>query len=715
MIDFEFPDEPQKKPTPPVEPETLEPEPSRVDTGTQTDLASSAPPPATSAAQRELKRTRVDAFGRETLGTTLPMTTEQQAQGRSILRGVALMLTLGLAALAGRLYQLQLHQHSQFAVRASSNFQRDDVITAVRGEIRTRDGVLLASSRRVTDLVYLGRRNPGDPAQAIADWDKIRFLAGVPQSVLVNGQPREPDRRSETSVVLARNVPQERLAALAEYLVTVPSLELRQRNERVYPQGRMAAHLIGYVQEASDRQVKEEGFTLGDLAGRSGLEYSLQPHLAGKNGLLRREVSASGKPLTEQVIDPGLKGQNVTLTIDSRLQRAAEDALQAGLADVNEGRRHYGKPRETLVRGAIIALDPRTGEVLAMASSPAYDPNWFAQVPSPNPGMRNWAVDPNRQNAALDAVTANRTLQAYNPGSVFKPASGLAYVEKWGNFSTSCVPSYVYQGMRFRNWARYSLGWVDARKAIAFSCNPWYYTSAVRASPGAYSRQLKERGTELGYRRPTGIELVGEKVGSIPSIDDYTSPKAPWYPGSGLNMSIGQGDVLVTPAQVARVLSTVINEGRQRPLTVVRAYNGQVQPLRPATSVVKNGNLSGFRLIKEGLTWTTLIPTGTARHELAPWLFPVRTGGKTGTAENGLSRRNGYAYTHAWYTGYGPLSNPNFLVVTFFQNGGEGSGPALKAAKRMFAARWCVDLSRPVKDQNPCTGELSDMHKRMDR
>lgn len=701
MIDFEFPDDPEQPSADSPSPQDAKPQETKARAGQNDDP--------------DGRHTRVDAFGRPTL-PDLAVSGLQTAPKRSPLIGVALFFTLCLAVLAGRLYQLQIKQYPLFAVRASSNFQRDDVISAVRGEIRTRDGVLLATNRQVTDLVYLGRRDPTDPAQAIADWDKIRFLAGVPQSVLVGGQPREPDRdKNEPSVVLARNVPKERLAALAEYLVTVPSLELRPRYERVYPQGKLAAHLIGYVQEASDQQVKDEGFTIGDLVGRSGIEYSLQKQLGGKNGLLRREVSASGKPLTEKVVDPGQKGKNVTLTIDSSLQRAAEAALQAGLADVNEGRRHYGQPRETLVRGAVIAIDPRTGEVLAMASSPAYDPNWFAQTPSPDPKARNWAVDPNRENAALDAVTSNRTLQAYNPGSVFKPASGLSYIEKWGNFTTSCVPSYSFQGTRFRNWARFNLGWVDARKAIAFSCNPWFYSSAVRASPGAYSRQLKERGTELGYRRSTGMELIGEKVGMIPSIDDYASPRAPWYPGMGLNMSIGQGDVLVTPAQVARVLATIVNEGRQRPLTVVRAYNDKVQPLRPAVSVVRNGNLSGFQTIKQGMSWTTLIPTGTARHELAPWLFPVRTAGKTGTAENGLSRRRGYSYTHAWYTGYGPLNSPNFLVVTFFQNGGEGSGPALKAAKRMFAARWCVDLTQPVRLQQPCTGELADMHARLDR
>ncbi len=133
-------------------------------------------------------------------------------------------------------------------------------------------------------------------------------------------------------------------------------------------------------------------------------------------------------------------------------------------------------------------------------------------------------------------------------------------------------------------------------------------------------------------------------------------------------------------------------------------------------NVVRNGNTAAFDLVKEGMTWTTSIPTGTSRHEVGPELFPVRTGGKTGTAENGLSRRGGYAYTHAWYEGYGPLSSPNFAVVAFFQNGGEGSGPALKAVKKMFAARWCVTLDEkgsalPLSAQQPCTGELDEMHR----
>ncbi|WP_268240047.1 penicillin-binding transpeptidase domain-containing protein, partial [Deinococcus humi] len=347
---------------------------------------------------------------------------------------------------------LQVTQHSQYAVQSASNFQRDEVIRALRGEIRTRDGVLLATNRLAVDLVYTGRR-AAERGEAIPAWDKIVYLAGIKPDALKDGQPREPDFKKETETMLARNVPQEKLAALYEYTVLIPSLELRERVERIYPEGKMAAHLLGYVQEATQKQVEEDGYTVGDLVGRSGLEYSLQKTLEGQNGVLRREVTATGRPLTERVIDPGTRGQDVVLTIDSRLQRAAEDALRKGLADVNEGRKHYGKPPEPFTRGAVIAIDPRTNQVLAMASSPAYDPNWFSRVPSPDPVAKNWAIDPNRKDAALDAVTSNRVVQAYNPGSVFKIATTLMYVERWGNFSLSCAPTYYFGRARFNNWS----------------------------------------------------------------------------------------------------------------------------------------------------------------------------------------------------------------------------------------------------------------------
>ncbi|WP_268244423.1 penicillin-binding transpeptidase domain-containing protein, partial [Deinococcus ruber] len=423
----------------------------------------------------------------------------------------------------------------------------------------------------------------------------------------------------------------------------------------------------------------------------------------------RSEVTAAGRPQSDKVIDPGQKGSDVVLTIDSTLQRAAEQALQEALPDINAGRAKYHVPPEPLVRGAIIALDPRTGEVLAMASSPTYDPNWFSRTPSPDPKAKAAAL----LSSSLDAVMQNRVVQPYDPGSVFKPSTTLAFVEKWGNRTVPCNPLYRFGGATWRNWAHVSLGMVDARLAIAFSCNPWYYDSAAQ-SPVAYSNVVSARIQQLGFGHPTGLELIGEKSGNIPSAAQFAAKKQTWYPGFSINMSIGQGDVQVTPAQLALVLNTIVNDGKKRELTVIKEVGGKAAPRKPVQDV-SNGETATFELVKEGMSLTTnnITHYATAKHILGPNFFPVRTGGKTGTGENGMSHHQGLSYTNATYEGYGPLASPNFEVVAFFQYGGEGSGPALNAAAKMFAARWCLKLDErhhALPGQTPCTGELSQMH-----
>ncbi|WP_240741588.1 penicillin-binding protein 2 [Deinococcus sp. KSM4-11] len=670
---------------------------------------------------------RRDRLRRRASGAPAASPTRTRSNGAARVVWTALTFSVLLGGLGARLYQLQILEHSQYAVQSTSNFQRDEVVRALRGEIRTRDGVLLATNRLAVDLVYAGRRDPAERAQAISSWDKITYLAGIQPDMIRNGQPIEPDRSKETEVILARNVPEKNLAALYEYTVLIPSLELRPRLERIYPQHTLAAHLLGYVQEATQDQVQNGGYTVGDLVGRSGLEASLQTTLEGKNGLRRREVTAGGRPQTERIIDPGKQGQNITLSIDSTLQRAAEQALQEGLVDVNLGRKKYSVPPESLVRGAIIAIDPRTNEVLAMASSPTYDPNWFSRVPSPDPAARTKALTSN----SVDAVMQNRAVQTFDSGSVFKPTSTLAFVEKWGNRTFNCLPYIRYGGPRY-NWHRTgSLGDVDGKLAIAFSCNTWFYQAAIAADPITYANYLGRRAQELGFGRDTGLELAGEKTGYIPSPENFkktfakanerrkAAGEAPivYYPGQALSFAIGQDSLLVTPAQVTSALSTIENLGVRRPLSLVHAVGGQAVK-RPAERVP--GNVKDFQLVKDGMAITTAGTTrwGTAQHILGPNFFPVRTAGKTGTAENGVSFRKGYAYTNAWYEGFGPIGNgqtPNFLVVTFFQNGGEGSGPGLNAAAKMFAARWCLKLDErhhALPDQTPCTGELEQMHAR---
>ena len=616
------------------------------------------------------------------------------------IRWLAVTMSVALSVFGARLYDLQVTRHAQFAVQSDNNYQKDAVIRALRGEIRTQDGLLLATNRLAVDLIYTGG--------PVNSFDKIRYLAAVTPEMLKDGLPIPPDFRKEKEVVLARNIKAENLPALYEFTALQPNLELRDRVERIYPQSKLAAHLLGYTREADQSEV-QAGYTLGDLVGASGLEYSLQKTLEGRNGILRSEVTAAGRPQSDRVVDPGKKGSDLVLTIDSTLQKAAEKALQEALPEINAGRAKYGAPPEPLVRGAIIALDPRTGEVLAMASSPTFDPNWFSRTPSPDKAAKAKAL----LSSSLDAVMQNRVVQPYDPGSVFKPSTTLAFVEKWGNRSVQCNPIYHFGGSTWRNWAHYSLGTVDARLAIAFSCNPWYYDSAAQ-NPVEYSNVVSKRIEQLGFGGPTGLELVGEKSGNIPSQQQFAAKNERWYPGFSINMSIGQGDVQVTPAQLALVLNTIINDGKKRDLTVIAKEGGKATPRKPVTDV-SGGSTSAFELVKEGMGLTTNTTTryATAKHILGPNFFPIRTGGKTGTAENALSRRYNYSYTNAFYEGYGPIGSPTFEVVSFFQNGGEGSGPALNAAAKMFAARWCLKLDErhhALPGQTPCLGELSQMH-----
>jgi len=389
-------------------------------------------------------------------------------------------MSVALSVFGARLFDLQVTRHAQFAVQSDNNYQKDQVIRALRGEIRTQDGLLLATNRLAVDLIYTG----GD----VNSWDKIRYLAGVQPDAMVGDQPRPPDPEKEKEVVLARNIRAENLPALYEFTAVQPNLELRERVERIYPQGKLAAHLLGYTREADQSEV-DEGYTLGDLVGASGLEASLQKTLEGRNGILRSEVTAAGRPQSDKVVDPGRKGQDITLTIDSTIQRAAEQALQSALPDINKGRAKYGNPPESIVRGAVIALDPRTGKVLAMASSPTFDPNWFSRTPSPDRKAKAAAL----LSSSEDAVMQNRVVQSWDAGSVFKPTSTLAYIEKWGDKTFTCLPYIRFGGPRY-NWHRTgSMGPMDGALAIANSCNTWYYQTAIDAGPVTYANMLAKR------------------------------------------------------------------------------------------------------------------------------------------------------------------------------------------------------------------------------
>jgi penicillin-binding protein 2 len=561
------------------------------------------------------------------------------------------LLAFGLLGL--RAWQLQVLEHEKYALRSQGNYLKTERIPAPRGRILDRKGRVIAQDRLAVDLVYEGGE--------VAFKERLLPLLGLKEL------PKGP-------AVLKAGVPEHLLPTLAELVAGQKNLKLVERIERTYPNP-ISGPVLGYVLLANAEQVKR-GYHPEEEVGQAGLEAALEPYLRGKAGVRAVEVNVRGERLRETILEEPTPGRDVVLTLDLDLQKAAEKALEEALEDINAGRRQMGLPPASRAKGAIVALDPTTGEVLAMASSPSFDPHLFARRPVPKEAR---ALLEDR-----DLPLLNRAVQPYTPGSTFKLATGYALLEEgYVNPATAyrCSPYIVYGGQVRRNWATRDMGPMTVKEAIAWSCNTWYY-QAVAQDPLGFVDRLAQRARLLGLGEATGLE-VAEKTGLLPTRGwKREALKEPWYPGETLSVAIGQGPILATPAQIARMLATIANEGKKPRLHLVKRLGDT--PVPPRLERVP-GRFWG--VLKEGMRKT--VTQGTARHVLGD--FPVPTGGKTGTAETPGKRRG---LEHAWYMGYGPAESgtpyPPLVVVAFFENGGEGSRVALPAVKKVMAAYWKV-------------------------
>ncbi len=569
-----------------------------------------------------------------------------------------------LLILVGRLMQLQVFEHSKYATLARGNHQRTETIPALRGRIFDRNGTPIAANRIAVDLLYRG--------------GPIRFTSRILAIVGIDHLPKVPP--GEEEIVLAANLPDKWIPTLAELTAGQPNLRLEERIERYYPNP-IAGPVIGYVQGPSATDLKH-GYERGDLVGRAGIEAALENVLRGRRGLKLVEVNVHGEVIREQVLTPPQPGRDVRLTIDLNLQRSAERALAEALDDLNAGRKKLGLPPETVAKGALVALDPLSGEILAMATSPAYDPNLFTRRPAPASEIQSLQTDP-----ALPLL--NRAVQSYTPGSTFKVVSASALLEAGKvapNTTFRCLPFIRFGGQIRRNWSPRDMGPMTVQEALAYSCNTWFYQAVIEAGPVRVIDTIAARARDLGLGQSTGLELA-EKRGLVP---DRSWKKErfgePWYPGETLSVAIGQGAVMATPVQIAHMLALIARSGQS-----------------PSPHLVLSPDGSHKRKKVEGLFWHTLqgglrktVTEGTASSRLKN--FPVPTAGKTGTAETPGKRAG---YEHAWYMGFGPypLDQPSpyppFVVVAFFEKAGEGSRVALPAVKKVMAAFWEVPESTP--------------------
>lgn len=570
---------------------------------------------------------------------------------QSRLASLAVALTVALGVLGVRLWQLQILQGDHYAQLADTNRLRIHRVPAPRGLILDRRGTPLVTNRPAFSVSVLPMELR-EPARALP---QLARLLDAPEQELWARWERGRKRPFEP-IRIRRDVGIRVVTILEERQEELPGVLVEAEPVRVYPYGGMGAHVLGYLGEVSAQELevlRARGYRAGDLVGKAGVERQYDAVLRGEEGEHVVEVDAAGRPLRALREQASRPGNTLVLSLDWELQREAERQLQ-GLS------------------GAVVALDPRTGEILAMASSPSFDPNAFSVGIS----QREWEkLSGDRRNPLLNRATA----AAVEPGSVFKIVTGLAALQKGRATSRSsflCTGSVQLGRWVFRELA--SHGRVDFIRGVAQSCNVMFWLLGQRLGPEA----LSDYARQLGFGQRTGVDLPQEVDGVVPDRAYKERVwKESWYPGDTLNMAIGQGFVLVTPIQVARAFAAVANGGvllKPQVARAVLAPDGRVLHTFPPVVQGRVGlSESTLQALRQALE--AVVERGTGQ---AARVDGLRVAGKTGSAETPRGR------PHAWFAGYAPAQDPRIVVVVLVEHGYRGGLSAAPIAKAVLSRWW---------------------------
>ena len=570
-------------------------------------------------------------------------------------RLTALLAVIGglLLVLAVRLWQIQIVQGEYFLRLAEENRLRVTGIAAPRGLIKDRKGRPLTLNRPAFTVSILPTelRNPERVLPEVA-----RKL-GMPASEIIAKLGAASDRPFEP-VRLRRDVPKEAIAALEEDRMDLPGVLVQVEPVRDYLYGALAVHLLGYLGEINDRDLatlRAQGYEAGELIGKDGVERIYDRYLKGRNGQIQAEVDAQGRPLRVLAKVPPTPGDTVALGIDLDVQRAAEEALGSRV-------------------GAVVAMDPTDGTIVALASHPAFDPNLFAT------GITTtaWAKllrDPQQP-------LLNRSTQGgYPTGSVFKIITATGALELGlvnANSRFYCPGYYNLGGHIFHDHEAH--GNINFLEGIAQSCNVVFWTLARPVGP----EQLAKYARMYGLGQPTGVDLVQESAGTVPDPSWKARIwKQPWYAGDTLNTAVGQGYMLATPIQVARMLAAIANGGHLvTPHLVTEITTAQGRLVRrvapPSTGEVRLSPQT-MAVLRTGLA--AVVTHGTAASIQIPGLAVA---GKTGTAENPHGK------PHAWFAGYAPVDAPRLVVVALVENVGFGAEFAAPIVQRVLQVAFGI-------------------------
>ena len=610
---------------------------------------------------------------------------------------VRLGVGIVFAVLAFCYWYVQIVRGDFYFALSENNRIRSVRINAPRGYVLDRHGAVLVDNEPAYTL-HLYRKETKNLNDSIEFASRILKLPREQVRARVERGLRDPEF---LPIPIAENLGIEEVAAIEARVPEHPEFAITVSQRRLYSHGTSAAHALGYLSEASAVQIRaaESGYRMGDWIGQKGIEGAYERLLAGVDGERQVIVDSHGHEITEERRVEARPGQNLYVTIDYELQKIAEE---------------YFRDRV----GSAVAMDPRTGEILALVSSPSYDPNWFTRRVSP----REWASllsDPHHP-------LQNRAIQnAFSPGSVFKiflayGALSLGLVDP--DQKVFCPGHATFYGRTFQCHRKEGHGWVALRDAIKVSCDVYFYNLGRRLGID----RIAEIAHGFGFGEVTGVDLPYEKEGLVPS-EEWARDKrhARWYPSETISVAIGQGPVLVTPIQIARALSALVLGGK---LPTPHLFLASQDPATGEHLRYRAESKMGLSLApdKAGIVmngmWAVLNePGGTAFSSRVPG---VEAGGKTGTVQvigrettikAGAERKR--LEDHAWFAGFAPINDPQMVVVVFVENGGHGGTAAAPLARELFLHRFAnapgPEAPKPPlrAAQPPATGLAPAAHR----
>ena len=575
--------------------------------------------------------------------------------------------------LAVRFYFLQISRHDYYQTLAENNRISIVPITPNRGLISDKNGIVLAHNF----FVYTLEITPSKVEDFDATISEISKLVEVSPLDLKRFKKLKAESRTFESIPLRTHLNEVEAAKFAVNRFRFPGVELKSRLFRRYPLGKQGAHMIGYIGRINDKDLANltknnvlSNYKGTDHIGKSGIEQSYESVLHGTTGFQQVEIDADGKAVRILSSQAPISGSNLILSADSKLQEIAETAF---------GDR----------RGALVAIKPNTGEVLAFVSMPTFDSNLFVD----GIDVENWKL----LNESMDKPLINRPLRGvYPPGSTFKPFAALAGLEndkRKPPFSINDSGFYTLPNSshRYRDWKPGGHGVVDMRRAITISCDTFFYGLAMELGINRLSSFVRH----FGFGQKSGIDIAGEVSGLLPTPEwKMRRYKQPWYMGETVIVGIGQGYTLVTPMQLAQATAILANKGIAMRPRLVSAIadpkSGITKAIQPLISDKMALDESNLEIIKLGMIDVTL-PGGTAASVGANAGYNVAA--KTGTAQViGIKQNEKYNADlinerhrdHALFIAYAPAEDPKIALAVIVENGGHGGSAAGPIARKVM-------------------------------